>query len=181
MVVDHLPTPKEAQKYRIPHIWRGDIGSELGKSMVETRDDGPLSIMITKIVMDPHAGEVAVGRVYSGKVERGHEAYVIGMPRINRVQQVNLMVGADRIPVDFVSAGNIVAATGIRDAFAGSTVTDDPDVEPFERIIHISEPVVTVAVEAKNTKDLPKLIEVLRVVSKADPSIEIDINQETKS
>ncbi len=179
MVVDHLPPPQEAQKYRIPHIWRGDITSELGKSMIETDDGGPLSIMITKIVMDPHAGEVAVGRVYSGKVERGHEVYVIGMPRLNRVQQVNLMVGADRIPVEFVSAGNIVAATGIRDAFAGSTVTDNPDAEPFERIIHISEPVVTVAVEAKNTKDLPKLIEVLRIVSKADPSIQVDINQET--
>jgi elongation factor 2 len=179
MVVDHLPPPIDAQKYRIPHIWRGEIDSELGKSMVNTDDDGPLSIMITKIVMDPHAGEVAVGRVYSGKVERGHEVYVIGMPRVNRVQQVNLMVGADRIPVDFVSAGNIVAATGIRDAIAGSTVTDNPDAEPFERIIHISEPVVTVAVEAKNTKDLPKLIEVLRVVSKADPSIQVDINQET--
>jgi elongation factor 2 len=89
------------------------------------------------------------------------------------------MVGADRIPVEFVSAGNIVAATGIRDAIAGSTVTDNPDAESFERIIHISEPVVTVAVEAKNTKDLPKLIEVLRVVSKADPSIQVDINQET--
>jgi elongation factor 2 len=179
MVVDHLPPPIDAQKYRIPHIWRGDIDSELGKSMITTDDDGPLSIMITKIVMDPHAGEVAVGRVYSGKVERGHEVYVIGMPRVNRVQQVNLMVGADRIPVEFVSAGNIVAATGIRDAIAGSTVTDNPDTEPFERIIHISEPVVTVAVEAKNTKDLPKLIEVLRVVSKADPSIQVDINQET--
>jgi elongation factor 2 len=179
MVVDHLPPPIEAQKYRIPHIWRGDIDSEIGKSMITTDDDGPLSIMITKIVMDPHAGEVAVGRVYSGKVERGHEVYVIGMPRVNRVQQVNLMVGADRIPVEFVSAGNIVAATGIRDAIAGSTVTDNPDTEPFERIIHISEPVVTVAVEAKNTKDLPKLIEVLRVVSKADPSIQVDINQET--
>ena len=138
--------------------------------MVSTSDSGPLALMITKIVMDPHAGEVAVGRMYSGKIERGQELYVIGMPRPNRVQQVNLMVGSDRIPVEFVSAGNIVAVTGIKDAIAGSTVTDDPDAEPFERIVHVSEPVVTVAVEAKNTKDLPKLIEVLRIVSKADPS-----------
>jgi len=179
MVVDHLPSPKVAQKYRIPHIWRGDQESELGKSMINTKEIGPLALMVTKIVMDPHAGEVAVGRMYSGKITRGQEVYVVGMPRLNRIQQVNLMVGADRIPVEYVSAGNIVALTGIRDAFAGSTVTDDPDSEPFERIVHISEPVVTVAVEAKHTKDLPKLIEVLRIVSKADPSIQIDINQET--
>jgi elongation factor 2 len=179
MVISHLPSPKEAQKYRIPHIWRGEKESDLGKSMIETRENGPLALMITKIIMDPHAGEVAVGRMYSGKIERGKELYVAGMPKVNRVQQVNLMVGADRIPVDYVSAGNIVAATGIKDAIAGSTVTGDPDAEPFERIVHVSEPVVTVAVEAKNMKDLPKLIEVLRIVSKADPSIQVDINQET--
>jgi len=179
MVVDHLPSPKIAQVYRIPQIWHGDDNSELGKSMINCKDDGQLALMVTKIIMDPHAGEVAVGRVYSGKIDRGQEVYVSGMPKVNRVQQVNLMVGADRIPVDFVSAGNIVAATGIRDAIAGSTVTEDPEAESFERIVHISEPVVTVAVEAKNTKDLPKLIEVLKTVSKADPSIKVDINQET--
>jgi elongation factor 2 len=179
MVVDHLPNPETAQKYRIPHIWRGDINSSLGKGMVDTNENGPLSLMITKIVMDPHAGEVAIGRMYSGKIIRGQELYVIGMPKINRVQQVNLTVGSDRIPVDHVSAGNIVAVTGIRDAIAGCTVSDNPESEPFEKIVHVSEPVVTVAVEAKNMKDLPKLIDVLRIINKADPSITIDINQET--
>jgi len=179
MVIDHLPSPQEAQKYRIPHIWRGDQESVLGKSMTECKENGPLALMITKIILDPHAGEIAVGRMYSGKIERGQELYVAGMPNKNRVQQVNVMVAIDRIPVDFVSAGNIVAVTGIRDAIAGSTVTDDPEAEPFERIVHVSDPVVTVAVEAKNMKDLPKLIEVLRSISKADPSIQIQINQET--
>lgn len=179
MVIDHLPSPQEAQKYRIPHIWRGDQESTLGKSMIECKENGPLALMITKIILDPHAGEIAVGRMYSGKIERGQELYVIGMPNKNRVQQVNVMVAIDRIPVDFVSAGNIVAVTGIRDAIAGCTVTDNPESEPFERIVHVSDPVVTVAVEAKNMKDLPKLIEVLRSVSKADPSIQVQINQET--
>jgi elongation factor 2 len=179
MVIDHLPSPAVAQKYRIPHIWRGEESSELGKSMIQCKENGPLALMITKIILDPHAGEIAVGRMYSGKIERGQELYVVGMPNKNRVQQVNVMVALDRIPVEYVSAGNIVAATGIRDAIAGSTVTDNPDAEPFERIVHVSEPVVTVAVEAKNTKDLPKLIEVLRSISKADPSIQVNINQET--
>jgi len=179
MVINHLPPPNVAQKYRIPHIWRGDLTSPLGKNMVECNENGPLALMITKIILDPHAGEVAIGRMFSGKIQRGQELYVIGMPNKNRVQQTNVMVGPDRIPIDYVSAGNIVAATGIRDAIAGSTVTDDPNAEPFERIVHVSEPVVTVAIEAKNTKDLPKLVEVLRLISKADPSIQVQINQET--
>jgi len=179
MVIDHLPSPAEAQKYRIPHIWRGDQDSDIGKSMINCKESGPLALMITKIILDPHAGEIAIGRMYSGKIERGQEVYVAGMPNKNRVQQVNVMVAIDRIPVEYVSAGNIVAVTGIRDAIAGSTVTTDPDAEPFERIVHVSEPVVTVAVEAKSTKDLPKLIEVLHSISKADPSIQVQINQET--
>ncbi|HUS99177.1 MAG TPA: elongation factor EF-2 [Candidatus Thermoplasmatota archaeon] len=179
MVIAHLPPPNVAQKYRIPHIWRGDLSTSLGKSMVECNENGPLAMMITKIILDPHAGEVAIGRMFSGKIQRGQELYVIGMPNKNRVQQTNVMVGPDRIPIDYVSAGNIVAATGIRDAIAGSTVTDNPEAEPFERIVHVSEPVVTVAVEAKNTKDLPKLVEVLRLISKADPSIQVQINPET--
>ncbi len=179
MVVDHLPSPKEAQKYRIPIIWRGEQDSKLGKSMMECNENGPLAVMITKIILDPHAGEVAVGRVYSGKITRGQEVFVVGMPNRNRVQQVNVMVGDDRIPVEYVSAGNVVAATGVKDAIAGSTIADDSELEPFERIVHISEPVVTVAVEAKNTKDLPKLVEILKSVSKADPSIQIQIDQET--
>lgn len=179
MVIDHLPSPDIAQKYRIPHIWRGDQDSNLGKSMIACKENGPLALMVTKIILDPHAGEIAIGRMYSGKIERGQEVYVAGMPSKNRVQQVNVMVAIDKIPVDFVSAGNIVAVTGIRDAIAGSTVTADPEAEPFERIVHVSEPVVTVAVEAKNMKDLPKLIDVLRSISKADPSIQVNINQET--
>ncbi len=179
MVVDHCPSPDIAQRYRIPNIWRGDQESELGKAMMETKENADLALMVTKIVMDPHAGEVAVGRLYSGKIKQGQEVKVIGSPKINRVQQVNLMVGADRIPVEYVSAGNVAAITGIKEAIAGSTVSDNLDMEPFERIIHVSEPVVTIAVEAKHTKDLPKLIEVLRIVSKADPSIMVDINEET--
>ncbi|MEA3136524.1 MAG: elongation factor 2, partial [Thermoplasmata archaeon] len=72
-----------------------------------------------------------------------------------------------------------VAVTGLRDAMAGYTMTSDPDMEPFERIVHVSDPVVTVAVEVNHMKDLPKLVDVLRQISKGDPSVSVKINQET--
>ncbi len=50
---------------------------------------------------------------------------------------------------------------------------------PFEQIKHYSKPVVTKAIEAKETKDTTKLIEALRELSKADPTIVVEINQET--
>src|SRR6185503_7858788 len=143
------------------------------------KPDGIVSFMVTKIMIDPHAGEIAIGRLFSGTVERGVELYVGGTKTKNKIQQVGLMVGADRIPVDRATGGNIVAVTGLRDAMAGYTMTSDPDMEPFERIVHVSDPVVTVAVEVKHMKDLPKLVDVLRQISKGDPSVSVKINQET--
>lgn len=179
MVITKLPSPKVAQEYRIPHIWHGDPESKAGKAMMSTDPKGPVTFMVTKIIVDPHAGEVAFGRIYSGHLERGQELYVAGQPKKNRVQQVSMMVGADRVTVEKVSAGNIAAVTGLKDAMAGSTVTDDPELEPFERIVHVSDPVVTKAVEAKHMKDLPKLVEVMRMINKGDPSLEVKIDQET--
>jgi elongation factor 2 len=179
MTIRHMPNPIVAQKYRIPHIWHGDQESALGKAMTNCNSKGPVSLMITKIIMDPHAGEIAVGRLFSGKLERGQELKIVGMPKKNRVQQVAMSVGADRITVDHLDAGNIAAVSGLKDAIAGSTASSDDDMEAFERIVHYSEPVVTVAIEAKHMKDLPKLVEVLRSVAKADPSIQVEINQET--
>ena len=73
-----------------------------------------------------------------------------------------MMVGGDRITVPKVVAGNIAALTGIRSAAAGVTLSHDKDFVPFEAIRHYSDPVVTVAVEPKSMKDLPKFIDALR-------------------
>jgi elongation factor 2 len=178
-VIKHLPNPLEAQKTRIPVIWKGDLESPVGKAMLNVKEDAPVGFMITKIIIDPHAGEVAAGRLFSGRIKRGQELWVIGMPNPQRVQTVAMIVGPDRIPVEEIAAGNVVACVGLKDAIAGSTVSDDKNMQPFERIVHYSEPVVTVAIEAKSTSDLPKLVDVLRSIAKADPSIEVEINQET--
>ena len=178
-VVRSLPSPAKAQDYRIRHIWHGDHESPMGKAMCAADAKAPPTFMVTKIMIDPHAGEIAVGRLFSGSLQRGDELHIAGTKTKNRVQQVGVMIGADRIAVDKVSAGNIAAVTGLRDAMAGMTLTGDPEMDPFERIIHVSEPVVTVSVEAKHMKDLPKLVDTLRSVSKGDPSLQLSINQET--
>ena len=179
MAVEVLPSPLIAQKYRIPNIWQGDLESETGKAMVSCDSDGPLSLMITKIWMDPHAGEVAVGRIYSGTISHGETVWALGGAKAERVQQVSMMVGGDRIQVPEVSSGNIVALTGVRSAAAGVTITREEDATPFEAIRHYSEPVVTVAVEPKSMKDLPKFIDALRSLAKADASLQVSTNQET--
>ncbi|CDG64352.1 Elongation factor 2 [Methanobacterium sp. MB1] len=180
MVVEHLPSPNESQPYRVPSIWSGDIESPEGQGMVNTDPDGPLAVMVTDVSIDKHAGEIATGRVYGGTLEKGTEIFMVGSHGKARTQQVGVYFGPERVNTDRVPAGNIVAITGARNAVAGETICDvDRKIDPFEGLEHISEPVVTVAVEAKNTKDLPKLIEVLRQVGKEDPTVKMQINEET--
>lgn len=180
MVVEHLPSPKIAQAYRVPKIWSGDIESVEGQGMINTDSESPLAVMVTDVSIDKHAGEIATGRVYGGSIEKGSEIFFVGSMSKARTQQVGVYMGPERINTDTVPAGNIVAITGARGAIAGETITDaDHNIAPFESLEHISEPVVTVAVEAKNTKDLPKLIEVLRQVGKEDPTLRVEINEET--
>jgi elongation factor 2 len=178
MVVRFLPNPLDAQKERIPVIWKGDINSEIGQAMLNCEPNAPIALMITDIQVDPHAGEVASGRLFSGTIEKGVDLHISGTHKVDRVQQVSIYMGPERVDVERVPAGNIVAVTGLKDAIVGTTASSIP-MTPFEEIRHYSEPVVTVAIEAKNMKDLPKLIEVLRQTSKEDPTLRVTINEET--
>ena len=178
MVCEHFPNPVDAQPRRVPRIWRGDSESELAEDMRLVNEDGDVVFMVTDISMDPHAGEIATGRVFSGTLEKGQDLFVSGTAGKNRIQSVGLFMGSEREEVDRVPAGNIASVTGLRDAIAGSTVSS-VEMTPFESIEHISEPVITKSVEAQSMDDLPKLIETLQQVAKEDPTIQIEINEDT--
>jgi translation elongation factor 2 (EF-2/EF-G) len=179
MVAEHFPNPYDAQPQRIPRVWRGDAETTLATDMADVNDEGEVVFMVTDISMDPHAGEVATGRLFSGTLTKGQELFVSGVAGQNRVQSVGIFMGGEREELDRgVPAGNIAAVTGLRDAIAGSTVSS-VEMTPFESIEHISEPVITKSVEATKMDDLPKLIETLQQVAKEDPTIRIEINEDT--
>jgi len=180
MVIKHLPNPLVSQIYRVPQIWKGDLESTEAKDMMACNKDGRFAMVVTRIHIDKHAGEIASGRIFSGIARLGDEVHVVGAKTKRRIQQVGIYMGPDRINIEGCPCGNIVALTGIKEAIAGETLcSGDPPITPFEAIKHYSEPVVTVAVEPQNTKDLAKLIEVMRQVSKEDPTLQVKINEET--
>jgi elongation factor 2 len=176
-VIAHLPTPVEAQKYRIGKLWHGDPESDFGKSLVACDANGELGFIVTKVEVDPQAGEISTGRLFSGTMSRGTEVYLNKEKIKGRVQQVFIRNGSKREIVDNVPAGNIIGVAGIRSK-PGETVTLQPQ-EPFEEIKHIFDPVITKSIEAKSPADLPRLIEILKVVNKEDPGLRIEINEET--
>ncbi|MFL6473987.1 MAG: elongation factor EF-2 [Nitrososphaera sp.] len=179
MVVEHHPPPHVAQRYRIPKIWPGELNSEVGKALVECNEKGPALMMVTTINVDPQAGRVATGRLYSGTIKDGDEVYLIDAKRPGKVQSVNIYMGNTREIVNFLPAGNIPALLGLDYAVAGETLSTVKGSVPFESIKYVSEPVVTIAVEPKHPKDLPKLVEALRRLTVEDPNLIVKINEET--
>jgi len=178
MSAQHHPNPMDAQKYRIQKIWHGDIESELGKGLIACDAKAEPTFVPIKIVVDKHAGEVAAGRLFSGTLKQGDEVYMNLAKLKTRIQQVSVYKGAQRVVVDEVSAGNIVGIVGLKNVFVGETVSKE-EVEPFEAIKHIFEPVITKSIEATKAADLPKLVEVLKQVNKEDPGIKVEINEQT--
>jgi elongation factor 2 len=179
MSVEAMPPPHVAQRYRIPKIWKGDIESEVGKAMMNCDDEGPVVMAITNIVVDPQAGVVAVGRLFSGTIKEGSTFHLLGARVDQRVQQVCIFMGPYREIIGTINAGNIPALLGLDAAKSGETLSTVKDIAPFESVHYVTEPVVTIAVEPKYSRDLPKLVELLRRLTLEDPNLVTKINEET--
>jgi elongation factor 2 len=179
MVIKHHPPPHVAQRYRIPKIWKGEPNSEIGQSLVNCDEKGPIVMMVTNIVVDPQAGVVAVGRLFSGTVHDGDVVYLHDAKTQARIQSVNMFMGPFRELVGVLGSGNIPALLGLDSARSGETISSVKDITPFEQIKYVSEPVVTIAVEPKFPRDLPKLIDTLRRISIEDPNLVVRINEES--
>ena len=179
MVVKHHPPPHVAQQYRIPQIWKGDLDSDIGKALLACKDDGPTIMMIVNMVLDPAAGPVAIGRLFSGTIKDGQTVNIIDAKREGRVQSVNFFMGNQREQVGELGSGNIPALLGLTEARAGNTISSIKDMPMFKGVKYVSEPVVQVAVEPKHPKDLPKLVEVLKQLTIEDPNLVVKIDEES--
>lgn len=181
-IIKHLPNPIIAQKYRIPKIWCGNLESEIGQAMLNCDEKGPLTLCITKIVIDPHAKLVATGRIFSGTIKEGQEVYLANARKPYRIQQVGMYMGAIREIVKEIPAGNIAAIIGPEELKSGETIVEagyETKMIPFEEIKYITEPVVTVTIEPKKPRYLQKMIELMRKLSIQDPNLSVSINEET--
>lgn len=178
MVVKHLPNPVDAQKYRIPKIWHGEKESTFGKGLVNCDPKADPGFVITRIVIDPRSGkEISAGRLFSGTLKTGDEVYLNLAKQKQKIQQILIYNGVKPEQIDKITAGNVLAISGVTGE-AGETVTIQPET-PFEELKHIFEPVITKAIEVKKTVDLPKLVDILKKVAKEDPSIKVEINEQT--
>ncbi|MDI6805262.1 MAG: elongation factor EF-2 [Candidatus Bathyarchaeia archaeon] len=180
MFCEHLPNPLDAQAYRQTQIWPGNVDSPVGKAMAKVDPNGPLLMCITTIEVDPHSGVIAIGRVFSGTVKKGKTVSLINSRQKGTIQQVYMSMAADRVIVDEIPAGNIAALSGLPSIHVGETVAEEGvETQPFEGLKYVSDPVVTVAVEPEDVKDLPLFDKVIHKLTLEDPNLHFIINKES--
>ncbi len=180
MFCEHLPNPLEAQPYRQSQIWPGNLDSSVGKGMAGVEPNGPLLMCITTIEVDPHSGVVAIGRVFSGTVEKGKIVNLVNSRQKGAIQQVYMSMATDRVIVDKIPAGNIAAVSGLPSLHVGETLAEEGvETQPFEGLRYVSDPVVTVAIEPEDIRDLPLFDKVVHKLTIEDPNLHFTIDKES--
>ncbi len=181
MVVDHLPNPIEAQKYRIDKIWDGNINSELGKSLVNCDPNGPLIVCLSKVQVDKH-GLVSTGRIFSGSCTNKDEIFLLNENHYDKIQRIAIFMGQRREQVERIPVGNIVAIEGLKKIKSGETIIDSNHIDgmvPFESVKYVTTPVITVSIEPEFLRDLDKMKELIENMLIEDPNLKFEINEET--
>ena len=180
MVVDHLPNPLEAQKYRIQKIWDGDINSEIGKAMINCDPNGPLIICLSKVQADKH-GLVATGRIFSGNCSKKKEIFLLRENNYDTIQRIAIFMGQRREQVDKIPVGNIVAIEGLKKVKSGESIIDPDYLDKmiaFENVKYVTTPVVTVSIEPEYLRELDRMKELIENLLIEDPNLKFEINEE---
>ena len=106
--------------------------------------DAPTQLLVTNLQYDDYKGKIVLGRLSSGTLARGQSVARIdrsGEMHLEKIAQVFLHEGLERVDMVEVIAGEIVALTGIPDVNIGETITDPNDPRPLPPII-VEEPTV---------------------------------------
>jgi len=182
MIVSKLPSPVKAQKYRTETLYEGPSDDAAAKAMRACDPKGGLMMYVSKMVPTSDKGRFhAFGRVFSGTIATGMKVKIQGPHykpgskedlHTKSIQRTVLMMGRSVEQIADVPCGNTVGLVGVDQYILKSgTITDIDEAHNIKAMKYSVSPVVKVAVKAKDGKDLPKLVEGLKKLSKSDPLV----------
>ncbi len=171
-VVDYLPSPLD-----VPAV--EGVNPKTGET--ETREasaDAPFAALAFKIATDPFVGKLSFFRVYSGHVDAG--SYVVNATNGNRERfgRILEMNANDRVDVDGASAGDILAAVGLKNTTTGDTLCEEGKEIVLEQI-EFAKPVIDIAIEPKTKAEQDKMSIALTKLAEEDPTFQVSTNHET--
>lgn len=171
-VVDYLPSPLD-----VPAV--EGVNPKTGET--ETREasaDAPFAALAFKIATDPFVGKLTFFRVYSGHIDAG--SYVANATNGNRERfgRILEMNANDRVDVDGASAGDILAAVGLKNTTTGDTLCEEGKEIVLEQI-EFAKPVIDIAIEPKTKAEQDKMSIALTKLAEEDPTFQVSTNHET--
>jgi elongation factor 2 len=182
MIVTKLPSPRAAQRYRVENLYEGPMDDAAANAIRACDPKGEMMMYVSKMVPTSDKGRFhAFGRVFSGTVATGQKVRIQGpyyKPggkedlNVKNIQRTVLMMGRAVEQIPDVPCGNTVALVGVDQYILKSgTITTIEDAHNIVAMKYSVSPVVKVAVKPKDGKDLPKLVEGLKKLSKSDPLV----------
>jgi len=170
-VVAYLPSPLD-----LPPV-EGKNPKTGGTERRDPTDAVPFSALVFKIMADPFVGQLAFFRVYSGALDSGSYVYNSTRGTKERVGRLLRMHANKREEIKRVSAGDIAAAVGLRNAKTGDTLCQENKPIVLEAI-EFPEPVVSVAIEPKTKDGQERLSLALATLANEDPTFRAATDEE---
>jgi len=170
-VVAYLPSPLDMPPVEGKHPKTG------APERREATDSAPFSALVFKIMADPFVGQLAYFRVYSGALESGSYVYNSTRGSKERVGRLLRMHANKREEIKRVSAGDIAAAVGLRNAKTGDSLCLEGKPIVLEAM-EFPEPVVSVAIEPKTKDGQERLSLALAALANEDPTFRATTDEE---
>jgi elongation factor G len=171
-VVDYLPNPTEVEPQ--PEV---DLeGKETGEVAI-VDPDRPLRALAFKI-MDDRYGALTFTRIYSGRIKKGDSVLNTFTGKTERIGRIVEMHADSREERDSAQAGDIVALLGMKNTQTGHTLADENNPATLEPMV-FPDPVISIAIAAKDKAGTEKMSIALNKMTQEDPSFRIMTDQET--
>ena len=170
-VVDYLPYPGETGGIAMVD----EDGNVVGEQTVT--DDAPARALAFKVINDQF-GTLTFCRIYSGVIRKGDTLLNVTRGKKERVGRIVEVQADDTKEIDEVRAGDICAFVSMKDTETGDSLSDPAHPALLERM-RFPDPVISVSVEPKSRNDVDKLSTALYKMVKADPSLRMEVDQET--
>ena len=171
-IIDYLPSPIE-----VPAI-NGVHPKTEEKITRKSNEEEPFSALAFKVMTDPYVGRLTFFRVYSGKISAGSYVYNPNSDQKERFGRLLQMHANKREELDYVKAGDIAAAVGLKNTATGNTLCDKNHPIILEQM-EFPEPVVKVSIEPESRADSQQLSDALQRLAEEDPTFQISTDEET--
>lgn len=146
---------------------------------IAVNTDGQQSLYFFKTGVEPHIGEVQYFKVMSGSVKPGDDLTNADRGSRERLGQIFVMAGANRIPVDQLNAGDIGCTVKLKDVKTGNTLNGKDCDNRFD-FIKYPNPKYSRAIKAVKEGDTEKMMTALTRMRQEDPTWLVEQSKELR-